>query len=175
MIWNSTKRYVFACVLGAMVSASVVARVSPGISWDNAQAAGFFALIGLTAQALAHRLPKGVAGSIGFIPFMSALLVAPSLTLVFAVGLAVLAAEVLQHQVQMKATFNVAQHMLAISVAVLVFSYLHGRPMTSVWSYSNLLPVAASFTTFLLVNTVLVSGVIAVTQHRKVVSVWRQI
>src|SRR5208283_4461327 len=91
MLQRSTKRYVLLCAIGAAVSAVCVARFSPGLSWDNAEAAGFFALIGLAAQALAHRLPKGVSGSIGFIPFMSALLVAPSLPLVCAVGLAVLA------------------------------------------------------------------------------------
>jgi HD-GYP domain-containing protein (c-di-GMP phosphodiesterase class II) len=173
MIQSATKRYVVLCAVGAAASAEFVARISPGLSWDNAAAAGFFALIGLAAQALAHRLPKGVAGSIGFIPFMSALVVAPSLPLVCAVGLAVLAAEVLQHQVPLKATFNVAQHVFAISVAVLVFGYLGGHAMTKTGAF-GLLPFAASFTTFLLVNTVMVSGVIAVSQHRRVFEVWRQ-
>src|ERR1035437_9200031 len=118
MIQGATKRYVLLCAAGAAVSAAFVAQLSPGLTWENAAAAGFFALIGLAAQTLAHRLPKGVNGSIGFIPFMSAMLVAPSLPLVLAVGLAMLAAEVLQHQVALKATFNVAQYVLATSIAV---------------------------------------------------------
>lgn len=171
---SATKRYVLVCALGALVSATLVARVSPGITWDNAAAAGFFALIGLAAQALVHRLPKGVSGSIGFIPFLSALLVAPSLPLVVAVGLAVLAAEVLQQQVMIKASFNVAQHVLATSLAVLVFFYLGGVPLTGA-STRSLLPFAAAFTTFLLVNTFVVSGVIAVSQNRRAIQVWQQI
>jgi putative nucleotidyltransferase with HDIG domain len=175
MIENATKRYVLICAGGAVLSAALVAQVSPGINWENAAAAGFFALLGLAAQALAHRLPKGVAGgSIGFIPFLSALLVAPSLPLVLAVALAVLASEVLQHQAAIKASFNVAQHVLAISLAVLVFHLLGGRALTAENRLSGL-AFAAAFTTFLLVNTVVVAGVVAVSQHRKVIQVWKQI
>ncbi len=154
------------CVTGAVTSAAFVARVSPGLTWDNAAAAGFFALIGLVAQALVHRLPKGASGNIGFIPFMSALLVAPSLPLVCAVGLAVLAAEVLQGQVFIKASFNVAQYVLATSLAVLVFGSLGGVPIASKGAFP-LVPFAASFGTFLLVNTAVVSGVVGVIQKSK--------
>lgn len=174
MIESATKRYVLACASGAALSAVLVARVSPGLTWENAAAAGFFALIGLAAQALAHRLPKGVAGSIGFIPFLSALVVAPSLPLVFAVGLAVLAAEVLRYREPIKTIFNVAQHVLAMSLAVLVFAALGGTALTATNTLS-LMPFAASFTTFLLVNTVVVSGVVAVSQRRRLIQVWQEI
>ena len=162
------------CALGAAVSAVCVARVSPGITWDNAETAGFFALVGLAAQALAHRLPKGVNGSIGFIPFMSALLVAPGVPLVFAIGLATLASEILQHHAPLKATFNVAQHVVAISLAVLVFAYLNGKALSSDGTFTSV-PFLASFGTFLLVNTTMVSGVVALSQDRKVSQVWQQI
>jgi putative nucleotidyltransferase with HDIG domain len=171
---SATRRYVLLCIAGALSSAAFVARVSPGLSWDSAETAGFFALIGLVALALAHRLPRGVSGSIGFIPFMSALLVAPSLPLVGAVGLVVLAAEILQRHVAMKASFNVAQHVLAMSLAVIVFAFLGGVPMT-ITGAPPLVPFAAAFGTFLLVNAVTVSGVVAVSQHRKVLQVWRQV
>jgi putative nucleotidyltransferase with HDIG domain len=171
---SATKRYVVACGVGALVGVGIVARVSPGLSWDNAAAAGFFALIGLAAQSLAHRLPKGGSGSIGFIPFMSALLVAPSLPLVVTVGLAVLAAEVLQRRVVLKASFNVAQHVFAISLAVLVFRLLGGVPLTSKGAL-ELVPFAASFATFLIANTVMVSGVMAVSENRRALQVWKQV
>jgi putative nucleotidyltransferase with HDIG domain len=171
---SATKRYVLLCIVGAVLSTALVARVSPGLNWEDAAAAGFFALIGLAAQALAHRLPKGVSGSIGFIPFMSALLIAPSLPLVCAVGLAILAAEVVQQQVALKATFNVAQQVLSMSLAVLVFGAVGGVPITSQQSFV-VLPFALSFGTFLLVNTAMVSGVVAVSQNRKVLQVWRQV
>jgi putative nucleotidyltransferase with HDIG domain len=171
---SATRRYVVACVIGAVFSTALVARFSPGLTWDNAAAAGFFALIGLAAQALAHRLPKGGSGSIGFIPFMSALVVAPSVSLVCAVGLAVLAAEVLQRRVILKASFNVAQHVLAISLATLVFAFLGGVPLPATGKL-QFFPFAASFATFLVVNTVTVSGVMAVSENRKALQVWKQV
>src|ERR1019366_218055 len=166
--------YVFLCVLGAAVSVVFVARGSPGMAWDNAEAAGFFALVGLTAQALAHRLPKGFSGSIGFIPFMSALLVAPGLPLVCAIGLATLASEILQHHEPLKATFNVAQHVVAISLAVLVFAYLNGEALSADGTFTSV-PFVASFGTFLFVNTLMVAGVVALSQKRKLLQVWQQI
>jgi putative nucleotidyltransferase with HDIG domain len=174
MVQRSTSRYVLLCAIGAVVSACCVARFSPGWTWDNAEAAGFFALVGLTAQALAHRLPKGVSGSIGFIPFMTALVVAPGLPLVFAIGLAMLASEILQHHEPLKATFNVAQHVLAISLGVLVFASLNGKAM-SPYGMDTPVPFVISFGTFLLVNTLMVSGVVALSQNRNVFDVWLQI
>lgn len=170
----ATRRYVIACVFGALASIALVARFSTGLSWDNAAAAGYFALIGLAAQALSHRLPKGGSGAIGFIPFMSALLVAPSLPLVCTVGLAVLAAEVLQRRVPLKATFNVAQHVLAISLATLVFAFLGGVPLAPRGAV-QLVPFGVSFATFLVVNTITVSGVIAVSENRRAMQVWKQV
>jgi putative nucleotidyltransferase with HDIG domain len=171
---SATTRFVFLCFIGAALSTALVARTSPGLTWDNAGAAGFFALIGLAAHALVHRLPKSVSGSIGFIPFMSAMLVAPSLPLVCSVGLAILAAEVLQRQIAIKASFNVAQYMFATSVAVLVFGATGGVAMSAHGS-SAILPFVLSFAAFLLVNTAMVSGVVAVSQNRKVLQVWRQV
>jgi hypothetical protein len=171
---SATKRYVIVCVIGALLAVAFVARVSPDLNWDAAAAAGFFALIGLAAQSLAHRLPKGASGSIGFIPFMSALLVAPGLALVLTVGLAVLAAEVLQRRVVLKATFNVAQHVFAIAIAVLVFRALGGVPLTSKGAL-EIIPFAASFATFLIANTVIVSGVIAISENRRALHVWKQV
>jgi putative nucleotidyltransferase with HDIG domain len=170
----ATRRYVFLCVLGAALSTAFVSRVSISFSWEDAQAAGFFALIGLAAQALAHRLPKGVSGSIGFIPFMSAMLCAPSLPLVIAVALAIFAAELLQQQVAIKAIFNVAQYVASTALAVLVFLALGGEPITQQKSFV-VLPFVLSFATFLLVNTAMVSGVVAVSQNRRVFQVWRQV
>jgi putative nucleotidyltransferase with HDIG domain len=138
------------------------------------ETAGFFALVGLTAQALAHRLPKGVSGSIGFIPFMSALLVAPGLPLVCAIGMATLASEILQHHDPLKATFNVAQHVVAISLAVLVFAYLNGEALSADGTFTSV-PFVASFGTFLFVNTLMVAGVVALSQNRKLLQVWQQI
>jgi hypothetical protein len=175
MTQTATKRYVFFCVVGAAVSTALVARASSGLTWENAAAAGFFALIGLATQALAHRLPRGVTGSIGFIPFMSAMLVAPSLPLVLSVGLAILAGEVLQQQAPLKATFNVAQYVLSIALAVLVYESLGGASITTQSSYHVAVPFVLSFATFLVVNSVIVSGVVAVSQNRKILQVWRQI
>ena len=171
---QATIRFVIGTAIASIAAAALVARVSPSLSWESAQAAGFFALIGLAAQALGHRMPKGVTGYIGFIPFLSGLAVAPGLPLVLAVGLAVFAAEILQRRTLVKAVFNVCQHVLAISLAVLTYVGLGGKPLTQL-SALGVAPFAVAFGAFLAANTLTVSGVVAISQKRRLIDVWRQI
>ena len=171
---SATTRFVTGSEIAAVLSALIVARVTPELNWESVQAAGFFALIGLAAQALAHRLPKGVSGSIGFIPFLSALAVAPGLPSVIAVGLAVLASEILRRRSHIQAVFNVSQHVLAFSIAVLVYVGLGGQPLRGSGRPEPVGFVVAC-TSFLLANTIAVSGVIAMSQRRRVLEVWKQL
>ena len=70
--------------------------------------------------------------------------------------------------------FNVAQYVLAISLASCVFVLLGGRGIeTATWSHS-VFPFAIAFATFLFANSAAVSGVMAVSQHRPLWEVWRQ-
>ena len=169
----STRQFVVGAALSACISVAVFAHVHPGLTWENTWAAGFFALIGLMAQALGHRLPRGVTGSIAFIPFLSALAVAPGLPLVATVALAVLCAEIIQRRETLKAAFNVSQYVLAICVAILTYVSLGGHELSG--SVAIPLPAfIAAFAAFLFTNTVAVAWVISVSQKRRVMQVWRQ-
>jgi HD superfamily phosphohydrolase YqeK len=169
----TTRQFVFATTFLSALSIFAVWKVSPGLSGDSARAAGFFALIGILAQALAHRLPRGAHGSIAFIPFLSSLAVAPGLPLIGTVALAVLCGEVLLRREPLKATFNVAQYVLSIALAILTYSRLGGKAMHDVPS-PPIGPFIAAFATFLVVNTMTVAGVVAVSQKRRLFQVWRQ-
>ena len=79
---SATTRFVATVILAALVASAIVAFVAPGFDRESVTAAAFFALLGVLAHALAYQLPRGVYGNISFIPFLSAVAVAPSLPVV---------------------------------------------------------------------------------------------
>ena len=170
---TSTKRFVFLVIAAAVFATAAVARVDIGFDSESIRAAVYFALIGVLAHVLAYQTPRGVSGNISFIPFLSAVVVAPALPVVISVALAVLFAEFLQKRAPLKAAFNVSQYTLSISLAVIVFQITGGRPVGQPNSYS-ILPFIAAFAMFFLANTICVSGVMAITSKQKFAQVWWQ-
>jgi putative nucleotidyltransferase with HDIG domain len=124
---------------------------------------------------LAHRLPHSAAGSIGFLPFLAAVLVAPSWVSIVAVVVAVAVVEVASRREALKALFNVAQVTLALSVCLLAFRLVGGEALTSKYdlSWSGTAQFAVGFFLFLMVNSLAVSGVIGVSTERGFWQVWR--
>ena len=170
----TTRQFVIIIAVVSIASVGLVWKVSPGLNWDDATTAGFFALIGILAQATAYALPRNAVGSIAFIPFLSALAVAPSLPLVGGVALAVICGEILQRREPLKATFNVFQYVLAIALAVIVYHLTGGVAMNADAAPRAIIPLTVAFAVFLLTNTVAVAGVVAVSQRRTVFQVWRK-
>jgi hypothetical protein len=169
----STKRFIGAIIVAAVIAVGVVSYVAPGLDRVTFKAAAFFALVGILGYALAYQLPRGAGGNISFIPFLSGLAVAPGLPLVCSVTLAVTCGEIMQRKNGLKAAFNVAQYTLAISLALCSFVLLGGKPISAAAWQHSMLPFAVAFATFLFVNTASVSGVIAVSQRRSLFETWR--
>lgn len=169
----STKQFVFLVIAAAVIATAAVARVDLGLDAESMRAAAYFALIGVLAQVLAYQTPRGISGNISFIPFLSAVVVAPALPVVISVACAVMFAEALQKRNLLKAAFNISQYTLAIALAVIVFHATGGRPIGQTGTYS-ILPFVVAFAIFLIANTVCVSGVIAISSNQKFAQVWWQ-
>lgn len=169
----STRRFIAGTIAAAVLAVAAVAYLAPGLDSDAIGAAAFFALVGILGYALAHQLPRGGSGNISFIPFLSGLAARPGLPLVFAVVLAVTCGEIIQRNDGLKAAFNVAQYALAISLAVCVFVLFGGRPINPLTWQGAMIPFAIAYATFLFVNTLSVSGVMAVSQRRPLLEVWK--
>lgn len=170
----STKKFIAGVIASAVIAVGVVAYIAPGFDREILWAAAFFALVGILGYALAYRLPRGGSGNISFIPFLSGLAAAPGLPLVFAVVLAVTCGEIVQRRDGLKAAFNVAQYALAIALALCVYVLLGGKPISSLTWERSMLPFALAYATFLLANSASVSGVMAVSQQRSVLEIWKQ-
>lgn len=169
------------CALAAAAAVSVYALVPAGnaLRW---QPAVCFAMLGIFAQALGHTIGRGARGSISFIPFVSLTLLTPDIVAVLTVAVVVAIVEVATRRERLKAVFNVAQHALAISCALLIYRATGGvalieRPEAfthvSQQQASLYLPSVALIITFLFVNNVAVSGAIAVSERRKLIDTLR--
>jgi putative nucleotidyltransferase with HDIG domain len=164
--------YIAFIVVAAIIAAGCVASL-PGITDGSAvRAALCFAGIGLVAQIMAFRLPSSAAGSIAFVPYLAAALVAPSLVTVTIVTGCVALAEIQRRAALSKALFNIAQHCVAISSAILVYRSLGGQAFRDGYEVP-LVAFACLTTVFLFANYFAVSGVIAISQGRPLLAVWR--
>jgi len=170
----STKQFISAVVALAVIAMGVVASLAPGFNRETLWAAAFFALVGILGYALAYQLPRGGSGNTSFIPFLSGVAAAPGLPLVFAVLLAVTCGEIVQRRDRLKVAFNVAQYSLAISLALVVYVTLGGKPISATTWGRSMLPFAVAYATFLFSNSAAVSGVMAVSQGRSLLEIWKQ-
>lgn len=167
--------YVIAISILAVAALVGLIETSPINAADHLPAALSFAALGVLAQLLAHRLPNSAAGSIGFLPFLAAILVAPSWVPVAAISLSVAVVEVVRRRELLKAVFNVAQIALSLAVCCLLFVLLGGEPLESKadLSWGLVATFGASFLLFLIINSVAVNGVIGVSAGRSLAQMWR--
>jgi len=173
--------FVALVALAAIGAGWVVVRAAPFQSYEQVQAGILLAALGLAAELLHFEHTRGATGSIAFIPFAAAAMVAPTWATVLAVGVAgALAQVVYRRHSLLKAGFNVAQMVLGLSLGVLVFDAAGGDGLLQATKMT--LPTAAKVAlwpavclaaSMVLVNSATVSGVVAITQQRRVLDVWK--
>jgi HD-GYP domain-containing protein (c-di-GMP phosphodiesterase class II) len=168
------------CVVavGAVVA---VASGSPfEVTGKHILAAVLLAALGVAAEMLNYEQVKGLSGSISIIPFSSAAICTPSWAAVAAIGVGSAIVQILSKRHSLKSVFNVAQMVLGLSLAILVYRATHGialvnfRDISPLDAATSVVPRAALLVaTLVLVNTVTVSGVVAIVQQRSVIDLWK--
>lgn len=156
--------------IGAACSAIAVLILSPSPDARHWEAAGFFTLLGLLASALGYQTSAATTGNIGFLPFLSAALVAPNAAAVATVFIGVTGAELIARRASLKATFNVSQFVFAQSLAVVAYLLVDGESVLD--ARPSLLALAVLVGTFLSLNKLAVSTVIAISAGSDTRSTW---
>src|SRR5262245_9784372 len=106
---TSLNRIVTFMAAGAAASAVAVLLVAPFPGASHWEAAGFFSLLGLLAATLGYQTSSATSGNIGFLPFLSAALVAPNAAAIVTVLVGVTGAELIARRAPIKAIFNSSQ------------------------------------------------------------------
>lgn len=168
--------YVGGVIAAAIAVAVWLATNSPELDLRFLAAAACFATLSILAHALDYQLARGASGSIGFIPFLAAVLVAPHALTVATIAVAVAVVEGLARRTPIKAIFNVAQHALAIGLSIASYKLLGGESLLDVPTITVAQAPAflTAFVVFFASNSLVVSGAVALSDRRSVWQVWQK-
>lgn len=172
--------FVILTAVLAALAAAVVSFGDTSAILRPAQAVLVLAAFGIGADALDYKHQHTVSGSIGFIPWTACAVISPSAPTLVAVGAASVTVQLLKRRHWLKAVFNVAQVILASSIAIIVYRALGGQVLTTssgrpfiTTAATCLLPTVAAVATYTLINAATVSGVVARSEGKPVAEVWR--
>jgi putative nucleotidyltransferase with HDIG domain len=164
------QRIVTMVAVGAFASAVAVLLVTPLPQMRDWEAAGFFTLLGLLASALGYQQSAATSGNIGFLPFLTAALIAPNSAAIATVLLSVSGAELIAKRAPMKALFNVSQFVFAQSIAILCYLAAGGASILE--TSPAILPLAVLVGSFLGLNKLAVSTIVSTAAGRDTRSTW---
>jgi len=155
--------------------AKVAAITTTGGMW----LAVILVALGLGAELLSFDQSKDSAASAAVIPFAAAVLIAPSATTVALIIAAEVVAQGLHKRAVIKAVFNLAQHTLGLSIAVLVLHWTGAPPFYVVKGTSFLeclklllMPTVLLVASVQFVNNLFVSAAISISAGRPFLPLW---
>ena len=171
---RSVRIYVTAIVALYIVATVAVAVLAPQPGRTDWAAAGFFSLLGFVAVLLSYQRGRGItSGSVSFLPFLSGILVSPTVASCVTIFFAAMAANVLQKKSPAKLFFNSSQFGIATAAAVLVLAS-SGR-LTKDFNPTHAALFCASALVFIMTNTLLVVGAISLAERRLFWPTWQKI
>lgn len=141
--------------------------------------AALLVALGLGAELLSFDQSKDSAGSAAVIPFAAAVLVAPAAVTVAMIIAAEVAGQTLHRRTFIKAVFNLAQHTLGFSIAILVLHWT-GAPAFVALKGSSffecvkllLMPAVLLVASVQFVNNLFVSAAISISAGRPFLPLW---
>jgi hypothetical protein len=181
MMTRATRLYVALVCLAAVAAATILRAHEPGISEDALAAVAMLSALAILAELLGFLLPSGARGTVAYIPYLAAVLVAPSwVTIVAVCGVKVLT-ERFAGVTPIKAVFNAAQHCLALSLAIATYTALGGVSFLTITDHdlasltrSVGLATLAAISVAFLINASLVSAAVALSSQTRVLAVLAQ-
>jgi hypothetical protein len=135
--------------------------------------------LAIAADAFVYLLPNSASGSVAFVAYLSAVILAPGYEVVLAVVAARALVELPPRREAIKKVFNVAQYGVTVALAILVYDALGGKSLlrlsdSSLMSATTATGIAAvaAFVTSLIANNVLITGVLALSNGKSPIRVF---
>ncbi|MDP9201257.1 MAG: HD-GYP domain-containing protein [Gemmatimonadota bacterium] len=166
-------QYVAVVSAGAIGAGVTLFLQDPSFSREYARAAITFALISILTQALRYRTSSESSGSLSFIPLLASAAIAPHWMCVVSVGLSALTAQIVTKKTPLKALFNTAQSILSISLGIVAYLAMGGRPLHNIGE-SGSLSLFALFLVFSLTNSICVAGAVGLVSGRPSWAIWKE-
>jgi HD-GYP domain-containing protein (c-di-GMP phosphodiesterase class II) len=168
--------YVVVWLIAALsaVSGAAVLGLGEAISSEAVRAVACMCALSAVAHLMPYqRVRAGSGGSIAFIPILASVYMVPSWLTVATVSACAIAVEISRKRPLLKGAFNVSQHVLCVSLAILTFWILGGEPALGRREI-QILPMIAAAVVFLAVNNIAVTLVVALSEQRPVWQVLRR-
>jgi putative nucleotidyltransferase with HDIG domain len=172
------KVYVALVSVGAVLSSLVLYVAEPSPSEHQIGKIVLLSILALVAEALALVMPHSVAGSIAFIPYLSAVLIVPNWMSLAGVVSVRAIVEIMTSRAQLTRVFNVSQMALTCAITVLAYRLSGGSSMSG---FSELqlatleigIPCIVAFLISFAVNNTLVLGFVSAKSDKSFVDMWR--
>jgi len=164
--------YVWSVVALALAMTLVLYVQTPEVNFDYLKGSAILTAIGFFAASLAYRVQRSSLGETSFLPYLSALVLYPSWTVVALVGVCSAAAEIRRRKFGIKLLFNVAQFVLAAACSSLIYVMLGGKPLAGEDASFNAIPHSTAVIAFLLVNTFAVASAIGLAEGKSIIRTW---
>ncbi len=170
---DSVRTYILKVALLAGASLALLVWIAPHVAAANLRAVATLSAIALATHMMGHSLSRHTTGTVSFVPFLASAALSPDWSTVVAVMLVSLVVQIVRQRPVRKSLFNIAQLCLAVSSAILCYrlfggaSLLDGRPLPYI-------AIVALFVSYSAVNSVSVSGVIALSDNRQFRDVWTE-
>ena len=176
----SVRWHVFGVVVLGGLCSALVYVAEPDVSRGAANAALILGAFALVAEALALVLPNSSSGSLGFIPYLAAILISPNwVAIAVTVGVRI-AVDAGAKRKLIWWVFNVGQHAATVAIATLVYRalggesiFLNSKATLSALTIANGLPAVIAFATSFVINATLVSSTLAAKDDRSFREIWR--
>lgn len=179
---KATGIYIGCIALLAGVLISVLFRIEPSLPSDRMTAVALLSTLAVLAEVLAFLLPRATRGSLAFVAYLAMVVLVPNWVSVLAVLLVKGATESRARIPAYKAIFNVAQHAVGMSAAILAYRAFGGVSFLAISPNTLLhvtqvagLPALAAFVLSYLSNAVLVSAAVAIDSGAPGIAVLRDL
>ena len=179
---NKTRLYVACVAITAAVWSVISYRAVPGFRSGVASDAFLLCVLAITAEFLSYVLPKAATGSIAFIPYFSAAIIAPNWTSVVGVVLVKAIVEAFRRKPFIKALLNVSAYAVMQLVAITIYTGFGGvalreldhLSLVQITSASGIQALASAAIAMLAQN-LLVLGAMAIDTGRSMQALLREV
>ncbi|HKN67969.1 MAG TPA: HD-GYP domain-containing protein [Gemmatimonadaceae bacterium] len=170
---SRVRTFVAAIAVVSLAALFLLAASTPAGRPVDYKVAICFALLGALGTALSYpSTQQGSGGNVSFIPFLSAIALSPTASCIALLGVSTGFTEIATRRRPLKATFNVSQQILSLTLAAFAYRTLaepsSALSIRSVASYAGLVYV------FIFANTAAVSVVVALSERRNPVELWKE-
>jgi HD-GYP domain-containing protein (c-di-GMP phosphodiesterase class II) len=172
--------YVAAIVAANILATIAVAILGPTPNTVDIRTSVLFSAIGLVAMLLNYQKSgpgstgSGASGSVSFLPFISGIVVSPTVAAPIAITVAAFVVHLVRGQSMTRVLFNASQFGTAAAVTALVLIG-EGRLDASGFSLIRLMLLGIASLLFIGINTLLVVGVISLSERRLFWPTWKRI